>query len=449
MARVELRTVISTPNRIETIPTPKAGFKPPQSEINLSNLYSTLLGNWMSPENLQAEVDRRLPGCMKGRTMYVIPYSMGPINSNMSKIGIELTDSPYVACSMRIMTRMGSEVLNNIKDEDIFVKCLHSVGVPLPTSRKIVNNWPCNPELTMIAHFPERNEVISFGSGYGGNSLLGKKCFALRLGSTIAKREGWLAEHMLILGITNPQGVKKYIVAAFPSACGKTNLAMLTPTVPGWKVECVGDDIAWMKFDENGVLRAINPENGFFGVCPGTSEKTNPIAIKTMKYNTIFTNIAVTDDGHVYWEGLDDDLISKGQHLTSWNGKDWTKDSKEPAAHPNSRFCAPASQCPIIDPQWQSKNGVPISAIIFGGRRPKGIPLIYESFDWNHGVFVGAAMRSETTAAAEHKGKAIMHDPFAMRPFFGYNFGDYIKHWLSLNKPERKMPKYFFFKMNH
>lgn len=270
-----------------------------------------------------------------------------------------------------------------------------------------------------------------------------KKCFALRLGSILAKKEGWLAEHMLILGITSPQGVKKYIAAAFPSACGKTNLAMLTPTMPGWKVECVGDDIAWMKFDDKGVLRAINPEKGFFGVCPGTSMHTNPIAMKTIEHDTVFTNVAQTSDGGVYWEGMDDSMVNNGQKLTSWKGKEWTKEMSEPAAHPNSRFCAPAENCPIIDPQWENPEGVPISAILFGGRRPQGVPLIYESFDWEHGVFIGAGMRSEATAAAEHKGKVIMHDPFAMRPFFGYNFGDYCKHWLSLHKDNRQMPKVF------
>jgi phosphoenolpyruvate carboxykinase (GTP) len=396
----------------------------------------------MAVEDLENEFSRRLPGCMKGRTMYVIPYSMGPINSPISKIGIELTDSAYVVCSMRVMTRMGREALEAIGDKTNFVKCLHTVGVPLPTNRKIVNNWPCNPENTVVGHFPERNEVVSFGSGYGGNSLLGKKCFALRLGSILAKREGWLAEHMLILGITNPQGVKKYIAAAFPSACGKTNLAMLTPTLPGWKVECVGDDIAWMKFDENGQLRAINPENGFFGVAPGTSMKTNPNAMKTIEENTIFTNVGLTDDGSVYWEGIDNDEL-KNKNITSWKGEKWTPNSKEPAAHPNSRFCAPASQCPIMDSEWENPKGVPISAIIFGGRRPVGVPLVYEAFDWNHGVLVGASMRSEATAAAEHKGKVIMHDPFAMRPFFGYNFGQYCEHWLSMNKPGRQMPKIF------
>lgn len=443
VARVELRTVISTKNINDTISTPRSGFKKLETETGLRNLKATPLGNWMAPEDLQAEIKERFPGCMKGRTMYVIPYSMGPVGGNLSKIGIEITDSPYVVCSMRIMTRMGTKVLKQMKDDTEFVKCLHSVGVPLPTKRTITNNWPCNPEKTMVGHFPENNEIISFGSGYGGNSLLGKKCFALRLGSKIAMREGWLAEHMLILGITNPQGVKKYIAAAFPSACGKTNLAMLTPTLPGWKVECVGDDIAWMKFDDKGVLRAINPEKGFFGVAPGTSNHTNPNALACIKSNTVFTNVALTEDGKVYWEGLDDSMVSNGQKLTSWKGKEWTKDSKEPAAHPNSRFCAPAEQCPIIDPEWENPQGVPISAIVFGGRRPQGVPLVYESFDWNHGVFIGASMRSEATAAAEHKGKEIMHDPFAMRPFFGYNFGQYLNHWLSLKDEKRSMPKIF------
>jgi phosphoenolpyruvate carboxykinase (GTP) len=444
VARVESRTVISTTKQIDTIPAPVHGFVDKSAETNLRNVKCSVLGNWMSIEDFQYELDRRLPGCMKGRTMYVIPYSMGPVGGSISKVGIELTDSPYVVCSMRIMTRMGLSVLKTIEDDSIFVKCLHSVGVPLPTNRKISNNWPCNPEMTMIGHLPEKNEIISFGSGYGGNSLLGKKCFALRLGSIIAKREGWLAEHMLILGITDPKGVKKYIAAAFPSQCGKTNLAMLQPTVPGWKVECVGDDIAWMKFDKDGVLRAINPEKGFFGVCPGTSDKTNPIALKIIQYNTIFTNVAHTEDGKVYWEGLDEDAVAKGKHYLSWKNRDWSKDSSEPAAHPNSRFCAPAEQCPIIDPDWENPDGVPISALIFGGRRPQGIPLVYETLNWGHGVFTAAALKSEATAAAEHKGKAIMHDPFAMRPFFGYNFGDYMAHWLSLEKDGRKMPKIFY-----
>ncbi len=445
VARVESRTFISTTSQRDTIPTPKYGFREAAPEYNLPNLKCTPLGNWLAPADLNVEINKRFPGCMRGRTMYVIPYSMGPIGGPISKVGIELTDSAYVVCSMRVMTRMGVDVLKQLTDSDEsnFVKCLHSVGVPLPSTRTIVNNWPCNPEMTMIGHVPERNEVISFGSGYGGNSLLGKKCFALRLGSILAKKEGWLAEHMLILGITNPHGVKKYIAAAFPSACGKTNLAMLTPSKPGWKIECVGDDIAWMKFDKDGVLRAINPEKGFFGVCPGTSMHTNPIAMKTIEHDTVFTNVAQTEDGGVYWEGMGDSMVSQGQRLQSWKGKEWTKESKEPAAHPNSRFCAPAENCPIIDPEWQNPEGVPISAILFGGRRPEGVPLIYESFDWEHGVFVGASMRSEATAAAEHKEKVIMHDPFAMRPFFGYNFGDYCKHWLSLKQSSRQMPKVF------
>jgi len=431
VARVESRTVISTEKKSDTIPTPREGVK-------------GTLGNWISREDMAAAAADRFPGCMKGRTMYVIPFSMGPLGSPLSKIGIEVTDSPYVVASMRIMTRMGSHVLD-VLGEDDFVKCVHSVGQPLPMKALPKNNWPCNPEKTIIAHIPDDNEILSYGSGYGGNSLLGKKCLALRLGSKIAQREGWLAEHMLILGITNPAGQKKYVAAAFPSACGKTNLAMMTPTLPGFKVECVGDDIAWMKFDQNGQLKAINPEYGFFGVAPGTSDKTNPIAMKTIKENTIFTNVALTSEGNVYWEGLESEIKGKKDlKITSWKGQDWTLDSKEPSSHPNSRFCAPASQCPILDPNWESQDGVPISAIIFGGRRPQGVPLVYEAFDWNHGVFVGAALRSEATAAAEHKGKVVMHDPFAMRPFFGYNFGHYLDHWLSFGtKPGLKLPKIF------
>jgi len=430
VARVESKTFIITKNRRETIPDTKEGVK-------------GLLGNWMSPDDLKKEVQSRFPGCMKGRTMYVVPYSMGPIGSPLSKIGIELTDSPYVVASMRVMTRMGKNVLDTLGESD-FVKCLHSVGCPLPLQRTLVNNWPCDPARTIVTHVPETNEIISYGSGYGGNSLLGKKCFALRIGSTIAKREGWLAEHMLILGITNPKGEKKYIAAAFPSACGKTNLAMMTPSLPGYKVECVGDDIAWMKFDEDGVLRAINPENGFFGVAPGTSMHTNPVAMKTVLSNTIFTNVAKTSDGGVFWEGMEKE-ISNDVTITSWLGDtNWTKESGKPAAHPNSRFCTPASQCPTIDPAWEDPKGVPISAILFGGRRPEGVPLVYESFDWKHGVLIGSAMRSEATAAAEHRGKVIMHDPFAMRPFFGYNFGHYMQHWLSMSsRTDKPMPKIF------
>uniref|UniRef100_A0A8C3JMW2 Phosphoenolpyruvate carboxykinase, cytosolic [GTP] n=163 Tax=Aves TaxID=8782 RepID=A0A8C3JMW2_9CHAR len=428
VARIESKTVIVTQEQRDTTPIPRTG--------------TSQLGRWMSEEDFEKAFNTRFPGCMQGRTMYVIPFSMGPIESPLSKIGIELTDSPYVVASMRIMTRMGTAALKALNNGE-FVKCLHSVGCPLPLKEPLINNWPCNPELTLIAHLPDRREIISFGSGYGGNSLLGKKCFALRIASRIAKEEGWLAEHMLILGITNPEGEKKYFAAAFPSACGKTNLAMMNPSLPGWKIECVGDDIAWMKFDEQGNLRAINPENGFFGVAPGTSVKTNPNAIKTIFKNTIFTNVAETSDGGVYWEGIDEPL-TPGVTLTSWKNKNWTPDNGEPCAHPNSRFCTPASQCPIMDPAWESPIGVPIEGIIFGGRRPAGVPLVYEAFNWQHGVFLGAAMRSEATAAAEHKGKIIMHDPFAMRPFFGYNFGKYLAHWLSMaHRPAAKLPRIF------
>ncbi|NWZ93180.1 PCKGC protein, partial [Nesospiza acunhae] len=428
VARIESKTVIITQEQRDTTPIPKTG--------------TSQLGRWMSEEDFEKAFNTRFPGCMQGRTMYVIPFSMGPIGSPLSKIGIELTDSPYVVASMRIMTRIGTDVLKALGTGE-FVKCLHSVGCPLPLKEPLINNWPCNPELTLIAHLPDRREIISFGSGYGGNSLLGKKCFALRIASRLAKEEGWLAEHMLILGITNPEGKKKYFAAAFPSACGKTNLAMMNPSLPGWKIECVGDDIAWMKFDEQGNLRAINPENGFFGVAPGTSVKTNPNAIKTIFKNTIFTNVAETSDGGVYWEGIDEPLPA-GVTVTSWKNKDWTPDNGEPCAHPNSRFCSPARQCPIMDPAWESPEGVPIEGIIFGGRRPAGVPLVYEAFNWKHGVFVGAAMRSEATAAAEHKGKVIMHDPFAMRPFFGYNFGKYLAHWLSMaHRPAAKLPRIF------
>ncbi|XP_044153507.1 phosphoenolpyruvate carboxykinase, cytosolic [GTP] [Bufo gargarizans] len=428
VARIESKTVIVTQEQRDTVPVSKSGV--------------SQLGRWMSEDDFEKSFKSRFPGCMKGRTMYVIPFSMGPIGSSLAKIGIQLTDSPYVVASMRIMTRMGTAVLEALGEGE-FVKCLHSVGCPLPLKKPLVNNWPCNPELTLIAHIPDRREIISFGSGYGGNSLLGKKCFALRIASRIAKEEGWLAEHMLILGITNPEGKKKYFAAAFPSACGKTNLAMMRPSVPGWKIECVGDDIAWMKFDGQGNLRAINPENGFFGVAPGTSVKTNPNAMETISKNTIFTNVAETSDGGVYWEGMDECLAPEIT-LTSWKNKEWTPEDGEPTAHPNSRFCTPASQCPIIDPEWESSEGVPIEGIIFGGRRPAGVPLVYEALSWQHGIFIGSAMRSEATAAAEHKGKVIMHDPFAMRPFFGYNFGRYLTHWLSMEHlPSAKLPKIF------
>jgi len=437
VARVESKTVICTNEKRATIPIPREGVE-------------GTLGKWISPEELDVALwKERFPGCMKGRTMYVIPFSMGPVGSPLSKVGLELTDSPYVVASMRIMTRIGTNVMPiiegaaSLRGDKGFVKALHSVGQPLPMQVSPVNNWPCNPEQTLISHIPDENMIASFGSGYGGNSLLGKKCLALRLGSILAKKEGWLAEHMLILGITNPKGEKKYVAAAFPSACGKTNLAMMVPSLPGWKVECVGDDIAWMRFDEEGRLRAINPEAGFFGVAPGTSMATNPNAMLTCQSNTLFTNVAETSDGGFWWEGME--KPEDGVAIKSWTGQEnWTKLSGRPAAHPNSRFCTPAAQCPMMDPKWEDPTGVPIDAIIFGGRRPEGVPLIYESFDWDHGVFIGAAMKSEATAAAEHKGKMVMHDPFAMRPFFGYNFGHYLDHWLSMKNVENaKLPKVF------
>ncbi|KAM0733419.1 Phosphoenolpyruvate carboxykinase [GTP] [Formica fusca] len=430
VARVEKRTFICTDLKSDTVPTPREGI-------------IGELGNWISPNDMEQAILKRFPNCMKGRTMYVIPFSMGPVGSSLSKIGVEITDSIYVVCSMRIMTRMGEKVLEILGNDD-FVKCLHSVGVPKHNSKIDVDYlWPCDPERTIILHKPANNEIMSYGSGYGGNSLLGKKCFALRIGSTIARKEGWLAEHMLILGITNPKGKKRYIAAAFPSACGKTNLAMMQPSLPGYKIECVGDDIAWMRFDNKGNLRAINPENGFFGVAPGTSSTTNPNAMKTIFKNTIFTNVASTSDGGVYWEGMEKE-IDDNTKVMDWRGNNWFKGSKEPAAHPNSRFCTPAIQCPIIDPSWEDPAGVPIDAILFGGRRPEGVPLVYQARNWQHGVFIGATMRSEATAAAEHKGKIIMHDPFAMRPFFGYNFGHYLAHWLSMEHVENaKLPAIF------
>ncbi|XP_046461281.1 phosphoenolpyruvate carboxykinase, cytosolic [GTP]-like [Daphnia pulex] len=429
VARVESKTFISTESQREAVPVPKPGVK-------------GQLGNWMSPEDLDVAIKKRFPGCMKGRTLYLLAYCMGPMGSPLSKFGIQATDSAYVVACMRIMTRMGMQVLDAMGDSD-FVRCLHSVGCPLPLKEPLRRDWPCNPELTLIAHKTATNEVMSFGSGYGGNSLLGKKCFSLRIGSAIARREGWLAEHMLIVGVTNPEGVKRYLVAAFPSQCGKTNLAMLTASLPGYKVECVGDDIAWMRFDEKGQLRAINPENGFFGVCPGTNNKTNPIAMETIQRNTIFTNVAKTSDGGVFWEGLEEDL-PKGVTITSWLGEEnWQPGSERPAAHPNSRFCVPACQCPTIDPNWEDPAGVPIDAIIFGGRRPVGVPLVYESLNWQHGVFVGATVSSEATTAAEYSGHEVMHDPFSSRPFLSYNAGNYIGHWLEMEKPGCKMPKIF------